>query len=128
MARVSSGAAGFTIIEDTITPNLERMGPFLRKITFATMRFHEPKAESYAKLNASWTDQTTNARNGLTAKSGQSGSVHWLVLAHRVPYGIYLETRWSARYAIIMPTLVDEIGPSVMHTLQGILDRFPRGA
>lgn len=127
MARVSAGAAGFRITEDTLTPNLQKLGAWTDKIVFATMRYHEPQAESYAKLNAPWTDRTTNARNGLIARSGRSGKVHWLVLAHRVPYGIWLETRWAGKYAIIMPTLVDEIGPSVMNTLQGILDRFPAG-
>lgn len=127
MARVSGGAAGFRLTEDTISPNLAKLGPWANKVCFATLRYHEGRAESYAKLNAPWTDQTTNARNGLTAKSGRTGKTHWLVLAHRVPYGIYLETRWAGRYAIIMPTLIDEIGPSVMQTLQGILDRFPAG-
>lgn len=127
MARLSSGSAGFRIVEDTLTPNLERIGPYVRKVTFATMRFYEPQAESYAKLNAPWTDRTTNARNGLIARSGQTGKTHWLVLAHRVPYGIWLETRFAAKNAIIMHTLGEEIGPKVMTTLRGLLDRFPRG-
>jgi hypothetical protein len=89
------------------------------------MRYYEPKLENYAKLNAPWKDRTSNARNGLAARSGRDSKTHYIVLFHQVPYGIWLETRWSAKYAIIMPT-IDHFGPEVMDTFQKILDRrFP---
>jgi hypothetical protein len=124
VARVSGSSAGLII--DTISPNLDRLPAFINRILFSVMRFEEGRAEAYARLNAPWTDRTTNARNGLTAKGGLAGpGLGVLVLAHRVPYGIWLEVRFGGKYAIIMPTLIDEIGPHAMETVQGILDRFP---
>lgn len=59
-----------------------------------------------AKLTAPWTDRTGNARNGLSTEIGwQPGIQHTIDLFHRVTYGIFLETRWGGRYAIILPTL-----------------------
>lgn len=120
--RTSRGRAGLFITQDSLTPTLQASPRFLDRAIFATLRFHESEAESYAKLNAPWTDQTANARNGLFARSGRTGSVQWLVVAHSVPYGIWLEVRFAGRNAIIMPTIA-EVGPRVMETLAGILNR-----
>lgn len=119
--------ARLTLEEDTLTPSLKALPGVIDKIIATTLSYYEPKMENHAKLNAPWTDQTTNARNGLAARSGKEGKVRYIVLFHQVPYGIYLETRFSGRYAIIMPT-IDEFGPQVMDTFQKILDkRFPGG-
>ena len=32
---------------------------------------------------------------------------HRLTVYHTMPYGLWLEVRWSGRYAIIGPTMVD---------------------
>lgn len=117
--------ARLTVEEDTLTPTLKALPGIIRNIVGTTMKYYEPKLENYAKLNAPWKDQTSNARNGLAARSGRDAKTHYIVLFHQVPYGIWLETRWQAKYAIIMPT-IDHFGPEVMDTLQKILDRrFP---
>lgn len=114
--------------EDTLTPTLKALPGELDKIVAATLNYYEPKMENHAKLNAPWTDRTTNARNGLAARSGRDGKTRFIVLFHQVPYGIWLETRWSGKYAIIMPT-IDKFGPEVMDTFTKILEkRFPGGA
>jgi hypothetical protein len=119
--------ARLTLEEDTLTPTLRALPGVLDKIVAATLNYYEPKMENHAKLNASWTDQTGNARNGLAARSGKDSKTRFIVLFHQVPYGIYLETRFSGKYAIIMPT-IEEFGPQVMDTFQKILDkRFPGG-
>jgi hypothetical protein len=119
--------ARFTLEEDTITPTLKALPGYLDKIVATTFRYYEPRLENHAKLNAPWTDRTTNARNGLIARAGRTTDVHYIVLAHQVPYGIYLETRWEAKYAIIMPT-IEKFGPEIMDTIQKILDkRLPSG-
>lgn len=120
--------ARFILEEDTLTPTLQALPGVIDKIIATTLNYYEPKVENHAKLNAPWQDQTTNARNGLAARSGKSGKTRWIVLFHQVPYGIYLETRWNAKYAIIMPT-IDKFGPEVMDTFRKILEkRFPGGA
>lgn len=111
--------------EDTLTPSIKELPRVLDGIVAATLNYYEPKLENHAKLNAPWTDRTSNARNGLAARSGKEGKTRFIVLFHQVPYGIYLETMQSGKYAIIMPT-IDEFGPQVMDTFNKILEkRFP---
>lgn len=121
------GGIHFFLEEDSLTDGVRKVGPFVDKFINATMRYYEPQLENYARINAPWTDQTANARNGLVAQSGKEGDTHFIVLAHRVPYGIWLEVRWSGRYAIIGPT-VETYGPKVMHTLERILERVGGGS
>ena len=119
--------ARLTLEEDTLTPTLKALPRVIDGIIALTLNYYEPKMENHAKLNAPWEDQTSNARNGLAARSGKEGKTRFIVLFHQVPYGIYLETRWSGKYAIIMPT-IEEFGPRVMDTFQKILEkRFPGG-
>jgi hypothetical protein len=111
------------ITQDQISPNLERLPDFIDRTIQGALSFQTPQAENYAKKNAPWTDRTTNARNGLKAASGKEQDVHFMVLAHQVSYGIFLETMQAGKFSIIMPT-INEFGPRVMRTLQKILDRF----
>ena len=112
--------------EDTLSPGVKGIPGFIDKVVGSTMRYYEPQVENYAKQNAPWTDQTTNARNGLAARSGKEKDAHYIVLAHQVPYGIWLEVRWSGRYAVILPT-IEVFGPKVMDTISKILDRYDGG-
>lgn len=123
MATKGTGGIRFLLESDTLTPGIRGIPAFVDRIVGTTMRYYEPQVESHAKLNAPWTDRTTNARNGLIASSGKEGDSHYIVLAHQVPYGIWLEVRWGGKYSIIMPT-VDVYGPKVMGTIQKILDRY----
>jgi hypothetical protein len=72
-----------------------------------------PDAESWMKSNAPWTDQTGNARNGLRARAEHSARSSKVVLSHSVPYGIWLEVRWSGRYAVIGPA-IERFAPQFM--------------
>lgn len=121
----AKGAKGMQLIweTDTLTPGVRGLNTFVNKAISTVMAYYEPQIENHAKINAPWTDQTTNARNGLIARSGKTANEYWIVLAHQVPYGIYLETRWAGKYAIIQPTL-EVYGPKIMNTLEGILDRY----
>lgn len=114
------------VFDDEITPNLENLPAFIDKLVETTMSYYAPQVANYAKSNAPWTDQTSNARNGLTAQAGRDGDTHFITLAHRVDYGIYLETRWGGRYAIINETIQAMMGP-IMQTLNGSLDRYSGG-
>lgn len=89
------------------------------------MRYHATRATAYARQNAPWTDRTSNARNGLNAVAESGSKSHRIIIAHTVPYGIFLEVRWAGRYAIIRPT-VDHEGPEVMKTVEGLFGRMFR--
>ena len=88
------------------------------------MLYHAPQVESYAKRNAPWHDRSGNARGRLTAVSETpTGGPYKIILAHGVPYGIYLEVRWSGRLGIVNPTISHE-GPEVMKTISAGLDKI----
>ena len=82
-----------------------------------------PQVESYMKVNAPWTDQTGNARSGLAARAFRDDDVIGIVLFHQVAYGIFLESRWNGRYAIINPS-IQEMGPKVMRRFERLLERL----
>lgn len=87
------------------------------------MRMHDGNVQNYARQNAPWQDQTGNARNGLMAEAFKDDRGHGIVLFHTMPYGIWLETRWSGKYQIIEPT-VQFYGPKVMQTVNKLLARI----
>ena len=89
-----------------------------RAIT-AAIGYHATQAQAYARTNAPWTDRTSNARNGLFAKAERKVPHYRIIISHSVPYGVWLEIRWSGRYAIIRPT-VDHEGPELMKTVSGL--------
>lgn len=122
--RTRGGSAGRLVwLEDEITPNLARIEPYVNDVVATVFRYNEGRVEAHARTNAPWTDRTANARNGLIAQSGRQGGTHFLILAHRVSYGIWLEVRFGGKYAIIMPTL-DLYAPQIMDQIEGILDKF----
>lgn len=81
-----------------------------------------PQVENYAKIHAPWTDQTGNARAGLAARPYREGKEVGILVYHQVPYGIWLEVRWSGRYAIINPT-IEAMAPEVMAKFNRLLER-----
>lgn len=85
------------------------------------MQREAQNVQDAARTNASWTDRTGNARQGLFAKaqSGQRGG-HSIVLYHTMPYGIWLEVRWAGKYAIIAPTIQSE-GRRIMSNVNKLL-------
>lgn len=117
-------ASTFTI---NMKPLLGRIDALPGKIDLAVgsaIQFEAPRATSAMRSGAGWKDQTGNARNGLTATPVHvPGVKHALVLHHSVPYGIWLEVRYSGRYEIILPT-VHTSGMSVMRTLSLLMRRI----
>lgn len=92
--------------QDTLQRNLaavpRRAHAFLEEAT----NYQTLKAETYARSKARWTDRSTNARNGLTAVPDVKDKVYQIHIFHKVSYGVYLETRWGGRYAIISETVI----------------------
>lgn len=131
-------AEGRIIWDNPIPENLARMYPKLEAYIGATLDYKSQEIQGDMRANAPWTDRTGNARNGLfcqpygffrgkgsrdsAGKFQRQGSIFGLVMYHSVPYGIWLEIRWSGRYAIIVPTLASE-GPEVMSLLNNVINR-----
>ena len=106
-----------------VQANIVGMTPRLEAGLYGVMKMHDGNVQSYARNNAPWTDRTGNARNGLFAEAFQDTKGYGIVLYHTMPYGIFLETRWSGRYAIIAPT-IQVYGPRVMQTVNKLLARI----
>jgi hypothetical protein len=79
----------------------------VKKVIAGNFVYHANEATTFAKLNAPWTDRTGNARSGLFTDVNviNGGQAFEMILGHSVPYGIWLEVRFSGKYAIIMPTM-----------------------
>ena len=88
-----------------LSGNLQTLGARTKNRMVATARYIAPQIQSDMRTNAPWQDQTSNARNGLFAVVVVSTNAVSIVLYHSVPYGIWLELRWSGKYAIITPSL-----------------------
>lgn len=98
---------------DSLTPSLKKMLPAIDAGVDLAFDYMEPRASSKMRENAPWVDRTGNARNGLFATHRKTPMVvHYLVLAHTMPYGLWLEIRWSGRYAVIGPTML-EVAPEL---------------
>ena len=96
--------------------NVNTFGTKTKARMVAVAKFSAPQIQSDMRQNAAWQDRTGNARNGLFAKPQVSTNAVAIVLYHSVPYGIWLELRWSGKYAIITPSLA-KWGPRVMALL-----------
>lgn len=92
-------------LEGDLIGNLAGFDDKARRAIKASAQYVAPQAEAWMKNNAKWTDRTSAARNGLSAKVVDSGNSVAIVLYHSVPYGVYLETRWGGKYAVIEPTI-----------------------
>lgn len=114
----------------TLPVNLKLFPARMDSSIKAAFEYHRGHLESSMKRNASWTDRTSNARNGLRAtvegKGNALGGTYTLAASHSVPYGIFLELRWSGRYAIIMPSLEAE-EPKLMKTLSMLFAQIGKG-
>jgi len=92
---------------DSLSPNLQRLLPAVDAAVSLVFDHYEPKLETYMRSNAKWTDRTGNARASLSAEHHGIPMVeHTMVLYGSMPYSIWLEVRWSGKYAIIAPTML----------------------
>ena len=108
---------------DGLIPGLEQGKAKVMRAAHIAAQAQAPEVENYMKLNAPWSDQTGNARNGLAARAYRDNDEVGIVLFHQVPYGIWLETRFGGKYAIIEPT-IEAMSPTVMASFERILDRL----
>lgn len=81
---------------------------------------------AWMKINAPWTDDTGAARSGLTATANSAGSIHELLLAYSVNYGIWLEVANSGKFQVLGPAM-RYIGDKILSDLQYLLDGKPPG-
>lgn len=100
------------ITRNTLSPELRNLDDRGVRAIRIIMDYWATRAVSQMRAGARWTDRTGNARNGLAAIRQNESDGASLTLYHTMPYGIWLEVRWSGRYAIIGPTM-DDIAPQI---------------
>lgn len=115
--------AEFDIYGDLFVAQLAELDVRTHQRVGLLFEYMKDAAVAHAKVNAPWTDRTGNARAGLGGYVERDGNDFGLIIFHRVNYGIYLETKYAGRDAIIIPTL-DVFGPRVMSALAGLWDRM----
>lgn len=120
------GSRSLSIDATHLIANVERLGPRVDAAIGAVMERSGDQATAYMKMNAPWTDRTSNARNGLGAIAFKQGNKWVLNLFGRASYQIYLEKNNSGRYAIIGPTILIW-GPRLMAQMTGLIERLRAG-
>lgn len=104
-----AASGSFTWDDSEIAKSLITIPDAAHRALSAVVRFHATTAVAHARSTAKWVDRTSNARNGLTSRAViEKGKTYGFVLAHGVEYGIWLEVRFSGRYAVIGPTIEKE--------------------
>ena len=83
---------------------------------------YAPEIENWMKDNASWEDRTGNARQALWAEATALVAGAMVQFGHgaNIPYGLYLETLYSGKYAIIGPAL-DYFAPKIWADIKSLL-------
>lgn len=91
---------------DQVLANMLTYEGRVRAVVLAIADYLAPAMEAYAKDNAPWRDRTGNARQGLEGFVIEiSQTIVDVYIAHRVTYGVFLETRWASRWGILWPTI-----------------------
>lgn len=114
---------GITWTERGLFNNLESAPEKFQAAMVPFTNFWARRCQDHMQENAPWTDRTGNARQGLKARPESRAWQYSIILAHTMPYGIYLETRWGGKYAIILPT-IKTMGREVMAGAREILRRM----
>lgn len=99
--------SSFSWEDGDLKARVNTFDPRIKRAMGAVMKLHAPRVESWMKHNAPWTDQTTNARNGLFAYFSRAGDLFQIILGHSVDYGIYLEQGTENMHArpVIVPAM-----------------------
>lgn len=112
---------------DDLSPALRELFPKIDAAVDLVFDVAEARAETEMRTNAPWRDRTGNARAGLMATHNKEPmQYHELVLYHSMPYGIWLEVRWSGRYAIIGPTMF-RLGQELAQDVAAGINRVHKG-
>ena len=108
---------------DKLATHMEEHDRKVKRVVLGHFLRASDEATAYAKTNAPWTDRTGNARAGLHSSVDIQPNSFELIVAGSVFYQIFLETRFSGRYAIILPT-VNHIGGILMQRIQASLNQM----
>lgn len=105
---------------DTLWTGIDNFEPKTREAIEEKVLEAAVNMLQYARDNAPWEDRTGSARKLLDTEVFNEDNKIGISLHHGVDYGIWLEIRWGATYAIILPT-IEKFGPELMDSMTKIL-------
>jgi hypothetical protein len=119
-------SSSFEFKPGSLRANMKRFDGDVNALVAGVVDYQGTRAMSWMKVNAKWKDRTGNARQTLAVYGLHSDKWHELHLHGGVPYQIWLEVRWSGKYAIIGPA-VKYHGLALMNRLRGIVTKLGKG-
>lgn len=126
MASGSGVSATFEFKPGSLRANMKRFDGDVNALVAGVVDFQGTKAVAWMKVNAKWKDRTGNARQTLSGHGEHAFDYHLIKLYGGMPYQIWLEVRWSGKYAIIGPA-VKYHGLALMNRLRGIVNKLGKG-
>lgn len=111
------------IKRDTLTPGLHIFDERIQEALLALLDYWGIKGTSEMRTGARWTDRTTNARNSLDYQVNKRGNEFSITYYGGMHYNIWLEIRWSGKYAITGPVMIS-VAPRLREMLSDILDQL----
>ena len=106
--------------EDVFAAGYSAYAQKIRVAIIVLLEAHRADIQEWMQQNASWKDRTGAARRGLYVDVSAMADSIVATLGYSVPYGIFLETKNTGRYAILTPA-IDYWTPIIIQELQGIL-------
>jgi len=119
-------ASEIVFVTNAIVKNLGELEAKERAYAAVVVDHQATLATANMKIKAPWKDRTGNARATLEAEAEHHPDSDLIVLHGGVPYQIWLETRWSGKFAVIGPE-VKRRGKYVMAEMSKMLSAM-RGA
>lgn len=113
----------FVWVDRSLFTNIAQLDAKIIRGMVAVHEYTRPRVESFAKANAPWQDQTTNARNSLNARTEHTARSASTIIAHGVPYGIWLEVRFGGVNGIILNT-IRTMGVELMANMRTLFARM----
>jgi hypothetical protein len=111
------------IKKDSLTPGIHAFDDKLQEALLTLLDYWGVKGTSEMRTGARWTDRTTNARNSLDYRVNRRGGDFSITYYGGMHYNIWLEIRWSGKYAIIGPVMIS-VAPRLRSMLADILDQL----
>jgi len=108
---------------ENLQKSIEQYGDKVMVAIFAIAQLVAVQAQNEMRLNAPWTDRTGNARNALFSMAEMAATdfvVIYFAHGSAIEYGIFLETGYGMKYAIIVPTM-QRMLPQLERMLQQLL-------
>lgn len=106
---------------DAVMKNLKEFTPKLKAALLLDAQVIATEMETWAKDNASWTDQTAHARQFLKATVKWTNTNTLMVaLIQGTDYGIYLELSNEGKYAILEKA-IQEFAPKFIEDWKKII-------